>query len=444
MQKLSENQHLTKHGKEIDGNMNVLHLSTSDVGGAGKAAYRLHRNLLAFGLHSKMMVMSGKAKDSDVIPFGGRRSVFKFRSDIAKYFLKMRTNPEYYFQNHGHSPIKRVDNLFSKVPFKPDIIVAHWISNFVTVENLHQLNLYAGAPVIWYLVDMAPLTGGCHYAWECTGYMNQCGKCPALYSDKKYDLSYRNWKKKHDVIQKMNITIVSGTGWLTNQAKEATVFNGKRIEQIMLGVDAEIFRPMPRETARKKFGLPTEKKIMFFGSQFINLKRKGMRYLIEALKSLKEQMGNDDNKILMVSAGDISRIGSSFANTFQHRHLGVLDNDRMLATVYQAADMFICPSIEDSGPMMINESIMCGTPVVSFEMGVAPDLVHTGKTGYRAKLKDSEDLANGIKYMFDLSPEQAGSMSKQCSDLGLRYCHHRVQAEAFNKLFKCLLNADHK
>jgi glycosyltransferase involved in cell wall biosynthesis len=45
---------------------------------------------------------------------------------------------------------------------------------------------------------------------------------------------------------------------------------------------------------------------------------------------------------------------------------------------------------------MINESIMCGTPVVSFRMGVAEDLIINGETGYIVKLKNIRDLANGI------------------------------------------------
>lgn len=420
--------------------MNILHLSTSDVGGAGKAAYRLHQNLLELGLNSKMMVMNRNTKNSGVIPFGGHRSVFKIKSDIAKCFLKIRTDPKYYFQNHSQSLIKRVDSVYGKVPFKPDIIVAHWISNFVTIENLHQLSLSAGAPVVWYLVDMAPLTGGCHYAWDCTGYMNQCGKCPALYSDEKHDLSYMNWKKKHDVIQKMNITVVSATGQLTKQAKKTTIFNGKRIEQIMLGIDAEIFKPIPRDVARARLELPLEQKIVFFGAQSLKLKRKGMFYLIKALKSLVKQLGTDKNNILIVTAGNISGIGSFLPNNFKHKHLGFLTDDMMLATAYQAADVFVCPSIEDSGPMMINESIMCGTPVVSFEMGVAPDLVHTGKTGYRTQLRNCEDFANGIKCILNLSSDEAGNMSKQCRSLGLQFCHHQTQAKAFKELFDSLLS----
>jgi glycosyltransferase involved in cell wall biosynthesis len=110
--------------------------------------------------------------------------------------------------------------------------------------------------------------------------------------------------------------------------------------------------------------------------------------------------------------------------------LGFIRDDRTLAAAYQAADTFVCPSIEDSGPMMINESLMCGTPVVSFDMGVAGDLVHTGTTGYRARLGDCRDLARGIGAILALSPDQRDAVARECRQLALRLCHPGVQARA--------------
>jgi glycosyltransferase involved in cell wall biosynthesis len=91
--------------------------------------------------------------------------------------------------------------------------------------------------------------------------------------------------------------------------------------------------------------------------------------------------------------------------------------------------------------MMINESIMCGTPVVSFDMGVAADLVHSRKTGYRAELKNSADLARGIRQLLDLPPEEARKMSEACRRLGFQLCHPTVQVESFMNLFHSLLGA---
>ena len=85
--------------------------------------------------------------------------------------------------------------------------------------------------------------------------------------------------------------------------------------------------------------------------------------------------------------------------------------------------------------MMINESILCGTPVVSFDMGVAPDLVHTGRTGYRARLKDSADLAVGLYQLMEMNEVRTRVMRTECRALGLALCHPDVQVSAFMALF---------
>ena len=59
------------------------------------------------------------------------------------------------------------------------------------------------------------------------------------------------------------------------------------------------------------------------------------------------------------------------------------------------SDVFLSPSIQDAGPMMLNQALMCGTPAVAFNIGVAYDIIND-KTGYLAKYRDSEDFCKGI------------------------------------------------
>lgn len=40
-----------------------------------------------------------------------------------------------------------------------------------------------------------------------------------------------------------------------------------------------------------------------------------------------------------------------------------------LPEIYAISTCYICPSIDDAGPMMVNQSLCCGTPVVGFEIG---------------------------------------------------------------------------
>ena len=46
--------------------MKILHLSSFDYGGAGIAAYRLHKHFLTLGLDSRMLVLDSRSKDQSV------------------------------------------------------------------------------------------------------------------------------------------------------------------------------------------------------------------------------------------------------------------------------------------------------------------------------------------------------------------------------------------
>ena len=46
--------------------MKVIHLSNSDSGGAGRAAYRIHKSLIENGLNSEMWVNVSTTKDKSV------------------------------------------------------------------------------------------------------------------------------------------------------------------------------------------------------------------------------------------------------------------------------------------------------------------------------------------------------------------------------------------
>jgi glycosyltransferase involved in cell wall biosynthesis len=53
--------------------------------------------------------------------------------------------------------------------------------------------------------------------------------------------------------------------------------------------------------------------------------------------------------------------------------------------------------------MMVSEALACGTPVVGFDMGVVTNMVINNYNGYKAILKDSNDLSIGIEKICKLS-----------------------------------------
>ena len=104
-----------------------------------------------------------------------------------------------------------------------------------------------------------------------------------------------------------------------------------------------------------------------------------------------------------------------------------------LVNAYGVADVFLCSSIEDNGPMMINEALMCGTPVVCFKVGIGNDLV-SKKTGYLSKKFDSEDLAHGLmQVLFDSDLQK---MSQYCRDFALSHYSNEKIKNAWKQLIK--------
>ena len=350
----------------------------------------------------------------------------------------IKTDTNYHFHSLREQDSSfNVKNLLKKARIKPDVILVLFAKNFINSKNIYELFELTNAPVLWLMYDMAPLTGGCHYAWDCKGYQNKCGNCPGLFSKDPFDLTYENLLTKKTYIDRTNIHVLAASEWQYRQALSSSLFKNKEIYKILLSVDPTIFKPLDKKEVRLKMGIPGDKKIVFFGAVYMSDKRKGLYYLLESLRILEERLRGTDlgNNILLLIAGRVTKeIIDSLP--FQRQSLGYLDNTFGIASAYQAADVFLCPSVEDSGPQMINQSIMCGVPVVSFEMGVSLDLVITGKTGYLAKLNDSNDLAQGLFNVLSQDDNNYKKLSSNCRELGLELCSPAGQFEQIEKIME--------
>jgi len=97
------------------------------------------------------------------------------------------------------------------------------------------------------MYDMAPFTGGCHYAWDCKRYQNNCGSCPGLYSSDPFDITYENLIFKKKYISKTNIQIIAASEWQYRQAKNSSLFSNKPVHKILLSIDPSVFKPVNKK-----------------------------------------------------------------------------------------------------------------------------------------------------------------------------------------------------
>ncbi len=134
--------------------------------------------------------------------------------------------------------------------------------------------------------------------------------------------------------------------------------------------------------------MPADKKIVLFAAVKASDKRKGTDYLIEAGRRLK------DKEVLFLVAGTN---GDEIARQLPDLSVnaGFVAPDKM-PDFYNAADVFVTPSLQENLPNTLMEAMSCGTPCVGFNTGGIPEMIDHRKNGYVAEYRDAEDLTRGL------------------------------------------------
>ncbi len=396
--------------------MNIIHLNTYDTGGSAKAAYSFHCLLKSNGFQSKMLVFKKRELiDDDIIGFrlNLKERIIHYKNELLRKWKSRNIKKKYYFFNVDETIDFPTSYLVKRLPFKPDVIVVHWVSGFVSAKNIYELSKQTGAKVLWRFNDLNAFTGGCHYNNGCLQYQNGCGNCPALSSNKLLDLSYKNYQQKIKWLSKTNITFISSTTQIDEELKSSLIAQYCKTHFILLSTNTAVFKPINKVLAAQKLNLPTNKKIIFFGAQYLNDERKGLQQLLEALHFLKKELTIElQDQILLVYACKDIVDESKFP--FAVHKLEFLNTPEALALAYNAATVFVSPSTEDAGPMMIAESILCGTPVVAFDIGLAKDIIIDNVTGFMVTSIDSYKFAKAISLIIKMSREGYKKLLDNC------------------------------
>ena len=421
---------------------NILHITRSHSKGPGVYTYTIHQELLKKGYNSTVLTLNEPNNlDKSIISIKKKKRKFlnKFKTllkIITLYVNQPQINWNFYPYSLNDQKLNfNEENLLQFIDFNPDVILFYFLDNFLNAKNIHFLYRITNAKLFWVIPDMAAITGGCHYSWSCNGYKNSCGNCPAIFSSNKNDITNSNLLFKLNYFKDTPIHIIAPSQQLYKQVKQSKIFKNNSITKILLPINSELYKPIDKKKIREKFGIPDKKKIVFIGAQGLNQKRKGMKILFESFKILHSKFNCSLSDLFIVIAGkNIASIKQLIY--FDYKYVGYLDNLTELPEILGAADFYISPSIEDSGPMMINQSIMSGVPVVAFDIGVATDLIIPGETGYIAKKGDSEDLAEKINKMANLSKSEIDRMSKNCRETALTKTSTEVVINQLIKLFK--------
>jgi glycosyltransferase involved in cell wall biosynthesis len=93
------------------------------------------------------------------------------------------------------------------------------------------------------------------------------------------------------------------------------------------------------------------------------------------------------------------------------KFMGQINDETTMVVLNNATDLFVSPTLAESFGLTFLENILCGTPVVGFNVGGVPEIIEHKINGYLAEYKSSDDLARGI--LFCLSNQMIFKRPKQ-------------------------------
>jgi glycosyltransferase involved in cell wall biosynthesis len=377
--------------------MKVNIISNSDnVGGAARAAYRLHRSLINNGIESRMRVLIKNSDDWTV--YGPKGKIKKLVGllrppfgSMIQYALKT-SNINSHSGNWLPSSLSKIINASDC-----DVVNMHWVAGeTLSIEDIGRIN----KPLIWTIHDMWAFSGTEHHGeygfdarWR-SGY----NKKNRPHNERGIDLNAIAWKRKIKSFQN-DIQIVAPSQWLASCARGSKLFGNNIISVIPNPININIFRPYDMLLSKDILGLPIEKSIILFGAMGGGKDpNKGYDLLVNALQILSR---NIDISHLICAIFGQSEPEIPLVLPIPIVWMGHLYDDYTLSLLYSASSVMVVPSRQENLPQTATEAQACACPVVAFNSTGLPDAVEHAKTGYLAKPYDCEDLAQGIQWVLE-------------------------------------------
>ena len=177
---------------------------------------------------------------------------------------------------------------------------------------------------------------------------------------------------------------------------------GDRIQVIPCGVDMDVFKPMPKDEARRELGLGDGNVLLYVGRV---QPLKGPELLLESVA----RMGLNEGLKVLIVGGDVTgdeevtkvrRLAGELGIDHLVSFEGTVPHKR-LVHYYNAADLCVVPSFYESFGLVAAEAMACGTPVVATAVGGLPETVKDGLNGSLIRSRNPEALAEKISLLLN-------------------------------------------
>lgn len=336
-------------------------------GSTGKITYDIHSELLKQGIESVVCYGRGE-KINELHVYKTCGEVYSKVNHLFSEFTGVMYGGCFFSTNKLIKIIKKE---------KPDVVHLQCINGYFV--NIYRLVTWLKKHSIKTVLTLHAefmYTGGCGHSIDCNQWSTRIGcghsRCPRYRSDMHslfFDRSRTMWKRMKKSFDGFNdnLIVVSVSPWLMERAKQSPIFEDKKHDVILNGVNTDVFHLYDTSKLRSQMGLNSVKVILHvtpsFDDNINNIK--GGYYVLK----LAEKMLNQDVKFIV--AGDHPEGLKIPSNVIL---LGKVSDQELLAKYYSMADVTLLTSKKETFSMVTAESLCCGTPVVGFKAG-APEQI---------------------------------------------------------------------
>ncbi|MGD0203918.1 MAG: glycosyltransferase family 4 protein [Candidatus Bathyarchaeia archaeon] len=201
--------------------------------------------------------------------------------------------------------------------------------------------------------------------------------------------------KLEEETAKNSTLIVTISQYSLGKIKQFYNVDEAKVRIVPNGVDPEKFKPFEDQAAvKRQFGLGNEPCVLFVGSL---IPRKGLPFLVEAAKKIVKEYR--ETKFIIVGEGPLKNQllrkleAANLSGNFTF--LGNVKED-MLPAVYNCADVFALPSIQEGQGIVLLEAQASAKPVVAFDVGGVNEALLNVETGLLVKRGSTDKFADAI------------------------------------------------
>ena len=272
--------------------------------------------------------------------------------------------------------------------YDPDVIWLHNLHGYyIHIGLLFDYLRTCGKEIRWTLHDCWAFTGNCPYFSMicCEKWKTGCNHCPqkGLYPKALLDATAGNYARKKALFTGIpNLHLEVPSQWLADLVQESFL-KEYPIRVVPNTVNRDIFHPTPSDFRQKHH---LEQVFLVLGVANVWEPRKGLADFIALSRLLPEGC-----KIVLIGLTGPQRA------SLPENILGLprTGSPEELAEAYTAADVYVCPSAEETFGMTVLEAVCCGTTPIVYR-GTACQEVADAHGGISVP-KGPEHLAQAIQ-----------------------------------------------